>query len=427
MNILFIHVWNPQDMSYRGSLSKLFCYPSLTLPTLAALLPAHLNAKITLCDELTEKVDYDKIKYDIVALSFDTASSAQAYKHAAEFKKRGAYILCGGYHTSSVPEEVALHADTVIVGAGEVSLPAFFEDFISGVPKKLYDNQCYDASLIKFPRRDLQNTSKSLSIPTIIADRGCDNRCEFCAISQMWRSNPRPIKNVVEEIKSLNTDKLIFFDPNFFKPRDYALQLMEELSKLKVRWACNSTADVAFDDELLTAARKSNCTGVLIGFESLSEDSLKTVNKRYHNTEKYKEIVDRMHNYKLAVNGCFVLGFDHDTEDSLLQMPEKIDYLGLDMVRYAILTPLPGSKIYNDLNEQGRIITNDWSKYNQNCAVYQPKNMSPERLEEILRIVWRKSYTWKRVLGRSLHSKNDSLIEKIILFGGNIGFKYNSV
>ena len=426
MNILFIHVWNPDDTSYRGTFSKLFCYPSLTLPTLAALVPTDINATITLCDEMCQKVDYDKVHYDVVALSFDTASSKQAYKHVAEFKKRGSYIVLGGYHVSSLPQEGMLYADSVIIGAGENSIPQFFVDFKNGVPKQLYDNQHYDASQIKVPRRDLQMRTKSLSIPTIIADRGCNNRCEFCAISQMWRSKPRPIKNVIDEIKSLKTDKLIFFDPNFFEPKEYALELMAELQKLNIRWGCNATADFAFQDDLLAAARKSNCTGVLIGFESLSEDSLKTVNKRYHNTDSYKEIVDRIHRYKISVNGCFVLGFDHDTEESLLQMPEKIDHLGLDMVRFAILTPLPGSKLFTDLDAQNRIITRDWSNYDQNHTVFQPTNMSPERLEEIHKIIWRKSYTWKRVINRAKNAKTSAFIEKMVLLGANIGFKFNS-
>ncbi len=424
MNVLFIHVWNPEDRSYRGTFSKLLSYPSLTLPTLASLVPSELSANITLCDEICQKVNYDKEKYDVVGLSFDTASSDQAYRHAAEFKKRGAHIVCGGYHTSSLPEEVLLHSDSIIVGAGEVSMPQFFLDFAKGETKRVYDDQDYDPALIDIPKRNLQNRRKSLNIPTIVADRGCDNRCDFCAISQMWRSNPRPIANVVQEICSLKTDKLIFFDPNFFRPREYALELMSELEKLNVRWACNSTADVAFDDELLTAARKSRCTGVLIGFESLCEDSLLDVKKRYHNTDKYKEIVDRMHSYKLSVNGCFVLGFDHDTQEQLLQMPQKVDYLGLDMVRYAILTPLPGSKIFNDLDSQGRIVTKDWSKYNQKCAVFQPKHMSPKRLEEISEIVWRESYSWKRVLSRAKNANNSALIERAVLLGANVGFKF---
>ncbi len=424
MKILFIHVWNPEDMSYRGTFSKLLSYPSLTLPTLASLVPKQLNPEITLIDEMTERVNYDRDNFDVVGLSFDTASAPQAYKHAAEFKARGVFVVFGGYHVTSMPQEGLQHADSVIVGAGEVSLPQFFNDFAIGETKKLYENPTYEASAIEIPKRELQNRSKSLNIPTIIADRGCDNRCEFCAISHMWRSNPRPIGKVVDEIRSLKTDKLIFFDPNFFKPRGYALELMAELEKLKIRWACNSTADTAFDDELLTAAQKSRCTGVLIGFESLSEDSLKDVKKRYHNTEQFKEIVDRMHNYNLSVNGCFVLGFDHDTEEQLLQMPEKVDYLGLDMVRYAILTPLPGSKLFNDLDSQGRIITRDWSKYNQKCAVFQPIHMSPERLEEISEIVWEQSYSWKRVFRRTKNSTNKSMIEKGVLLGANIGFKF---
>ncbi len=425
MRILFIHVWNPDDSTYRGSVSKLFCYPSLTLPTLASLVPEELDAEVVLWDEMSQKVTYDKQKFDIVGLSFDTASSTQAYKHAKEFKKRGSYIVFGGYHVSSLPEEGMQHADTVIVGAGEVSLPQFFKDYVNQCPKKIYDHPCYDASKIVPPRRDLQNSKKSLSIPTFLADRGCDNRCDFCAISKMWRSNPRPISQVVDEIKSLKTDKLIFFDPNFFKPREYALELMYELERMKIRWACNATADTAFDDELLAAARRSRCTGVLIGFESLSEDSLKGVRKKYHNTEKYKEIVDRMHHYNLSVNGCFVLGFDHDTEEQLLEMPEKVDYMGLDMIRYAILTPLPGSKIYNDFESQGRIITKDWTRYNQQHAVFQPKHMSPERLEEISKQVWKETYTWKKVLNRTRRSTNNSFIEKAVLLGANIGFKFN--
>ncbi len=426
MKILFIHVWNPHDTGYRGSFSKLLSYPSLTLPTLASLIPKHLNAQITLIDEMCQTVDYTKEKYDIVGLSFDTASSAQAYKHCQKFKQQGAYLLLGGYHVSSLPQEGLLHGDTIIIGAAENSLPKFLDDFLMNKPKDIYDDQNYQADSINIPRRDLQSRTKSLAIPTIIADRGCDNRCQFCAISQMWRSNPRPIEQVVAEIKSLNTDKLIFFDPNFFKPKAYALELMAELAKLNIRWAANATADTAFDDQLLQAARNSNCTGVLIGFESLSENSLITVNKRYHHTPKYREIVRRMHNYNLSVNGCFVLGFDHDTEEQLLELPEKIDYLELDLARFAILTPLPGSQLFKELAASDRIISYDWSKYNQKEVVFQPKQMSPQRLKELADIIWKQTYSWPRVLKRAKNAPTSAFIEKAILLGANIGFKFNN-
>lgn len=424
MKLLLIHAWNKDERSYRGKLSKLLSYPSLTLSTLVSLVPMDLGIEIDVCDEMSQKVDYDKKKYDVVAISFETSSSIQAYEHAKVFKQRGAYILLGGYHVSNMPEEGLEHGDTVIIGAGEISLPAFFYDFKKGQPQKVYDYQKFDICHIKVPARERVSHAKYLGIPAIIADRGCNNGCKFCAISKMWRSNPRPIEAVVDELKALKTNKVIFFDPNFFKPREYALELMKELEKLNIRWASNATADVAFDDELLEAARRSRCTGVLIGFESLSEQSLKGVKKRFSNTEKYKEIVERMHHYNIAVNGCFVLGFDHDTEEELLSMPERIRYMHLDLTRFAILTPIPGSPLFKELEEQGRILTKDWSKYTQHRAVFQPIHMSPQRLEEIYHEVWAETYTFKNIVERVWHAPNKSLIEKTVLLGSNIGFKY---
>lgn len=424
MNILFIHAWNRVETSYRGRFSTLLSYPSLTLPTLVSLVPEELCASVDVCDEIVQKVQYDRKQYDVVAITFDTSSSSQAYLHSREFRKRGSYVVMGGYHATAVPQEVLEHADTVIVGAGEVSLPQFLREFREGTAKRLYDNQEYDVCGMKWPARQLQNQRKSLKIPTIVADRGCDNRCKFCAISHMWRSRPRPVGDVVAEIKSLHTNKLIFFDPNFFKPREYALELMSELERLKIFWACNSTADTAFDDQLLAAAERSRCTGVLIGFESLSEESLLDVRKRYSRTDTYREVVSRMHHYHLAVNGCFVLGFDHDTEEQLLQMPERVSELGLDMIRFAILTPLPGSALFRQLEQEGRILTRDWSKYNQHYAVYQPSHMSPQRLEEIHRWVWKETYRFSRVFARLRNSPNKTLREKAVLLGANIGFKY---
>lgn len=424
MRILFIHAWNKYEQSYRTRFSSLLSYPSLTLPTLISLVPEDIGAEIDVYDEISQRVRYDRKQYDVVAITFDTSSSIHAYEHAAEFKKRGAYILFGGYHTSNLPEEAKKHCDTVIIGAGEISIPEFFHDFQNGTPKECYDNQDICVRNMKLPARNAVKKSRYLRVPSIIADRGCMNRCKFCAISQMWRSNPRPVADVVEEIKSLHTKSLIFFDPNFFHPKAYALELMAELEKLKLNWATNATADVAFDDELLAAAQRSGCSGVLIGFESLSANSLKGVRKQYSNVEKYKEIVDRMHAYNIAVNGCFVLGFDHDTEEELLSIPDKVDQMGLDLTRFAILTPLPGSQMFRELEGQGRIITRDWARYNQHYAVFDPVHMSPQRLEEIYRIIWKETYSFKRVWRRVSGSHNQTLKEKAVLLGANIGFKF---
>lgn len=399
-------------------------YPSLTLPTLVSLVPKDISAEIDVCDEISYKVDYNNKKYDIIVISFDTSSSKQAYIHSKEFKKRGAYIVMGGYHTSAVPKEAAEHCDTVIIGAGEISLPEFFHDYLKGEPKKIYNNQNIDVRKIKMVPRNVIKSKRYMKVSPVIADRGCDNKCSFCAISEMWKSNPRPVEDVIEEIKSLKSDKIIFFDPNFFYPKEYSLKLMKEMEKLKIKWAGNGTADAPFDDELMEAAKRSGCSGILIGFESLREETLKGVNKKFSNVERYKECIDRAHRYNIAINGCFVLGMDGDTEEDLLALPEKIKYLGLDLARFSILTPLPNSDLYRKMDKEGRIIIKDWSKYTQNNTVFQPENMSMERLDEIYRKVWRKTYTFKNIWFRIKNSSNKTLTEKFILLGANIGFKY---
>lgn len=424
MKMLLLHVWNATERSYRGRFSSMLSYPSLTLSTLAALIPEGLFETVDIVDEMSQAVSYEK-PYDLVALSFDTSSSISAYRHAAEFKKRGAYTACGGYHPSALPDEAAHCFDTVIIGAGERSFPRFLREFAAGHPQARYDDQSVRAEDYRVPARGRVTKHKYLKIPSLIADRGCNNRCSFCAISQMWRSNPRPVEDVIAEVKSLRSKLLIFYDPNFFGKRDYALHLMAELRKLRVLWATNATADFGFENELMDAARDSGCRGVLFGLESVNKQSLRDVHKRFWDVERYREAIANVHQRGIAVNGCFVLGFDHDTEEELLSIPRQVRYLGLDLTRFAILTPLPGSRIFQEYDSQGRILTRDWSLYTQHHAVFQPRNMSPRRLEEIYRQVWWETYRWNEVFYRVSHSpwRRNPLLSAILL-GASAGFKF---
>jgi radical SAM superfamily enzyme YgiQ (UPF0313 family) len=227
---------------------------------------------------------------------------------------------------------------------------------------------------------------------------------------------------VVEEIRSLNSKRVIFFDPNFFQNRKYALELMDELVKLKIQWASNATVITAFDEELVAAAQRSGCGGVLFGLETLSRAALLGAKKSFNDPQKFKQAVDIMHEHGICVNGCFVLGFDSDTKEALLSLPEQVEYLGVDIVRYAILTPVPGSRLYKRLESEGRILTTDWTRYNQNWAVFKPQNMSPQELEDIYVKVWQESYKMGKVLRRLKGAK--SISSKAIVLGANLGFKY---
>ena len=427
MKLLMIHAWNEGEKAYRGKFSNLFSYPSLTLAVIYSLIPKDAFERIDVIDENSQRVNYDNDKYDIVMLSFETSSSLTAYRHCDEFRKRGSYIVCGGYHATALPDEVLEHCDTVICGPAEKSIPEFIGDFKNGLPKRIYRN--YDVCPEDFtvPARDKITQRKKLKIPGIVADRGCSNCCKYCSMRTMWKSCPRPVEKVIDEIKELNTKMLIFYDPNFFGDREYAIKLMRELKKLKVLWVSNATADFGYDHELMQLAYESGCRGVLIGLESLSSKSLTGVGKHFRETDKYKEIIENIHSHGMAVNGCFVLGFDGDTEEELLALPQRVDDLGLDLCRFAILTPYPGTKLYEEYDKSGRIITKEWSRYTQHNAVFQPVNMPPERLDEIYRIVWKEAYSWKRVLKRTFTSPWRKNGYVFILLGANIGFKFLNI
>lgn len=424
MKLLLVHVWNEKELSYRGRFSELLSYPSLTLAVLYSLIPEGVFERIDVIDENSQRVDHDKQKYDIVMLSFETSSSLSAYKHCAEFRKRGAYVVCGGYHATALPEEAAEHCHTVIVGPAEKSVPLFIQDYLNGAPKKLYRDYNVCAEDFTIPARDKITGRKKLKIPAVTADRGCSNCCKYCSMSTMWKSCPRSAESVAEEIAQLRSKMVIFYDPNFFGNRSYAMELMNVLKPLKILWAANATADLGYDDELMTAAYESGCRGVLIGLESLNSQSLTNAAKRFHDADKYKEIIDNIHKHGIAVNGCFVLGFDNDTEEELLALPERVDRLGLDLCRFSVLTPYPGTRQFEEYDHAGRIITKDWSLYNQHNAVFEPKNMSSQRLDEIYRRVWKEAYSWCRVLRRTFRSVWRKKPYVFILLGANIGFKF---
>ena len=420
MKILLLLPWEKDYRAYRDKFSNRLSYAPLTLVTLAALVPPELNAEIDICDEMFQSFSYDK-PYDIVAISFVTPSAVRAYKIAEKFRGKGSHVVFGGYHTTFMPDEAAQHADTIIIGPGEIAFPQFLRDFANKAPQTRYEMTHITPENYIIPRRDMLPKKGYLNIPCVIANRGCPNQCEFCAISAMNSPCRRPVSAVIDEIKALNTKRLAFFDPNFFYNKTYALELMDSLRSLNIRWACPSTVQTAFDQELVEAAQKSGCGGVVIGLESFNHDAMLAADKNFNNPKHYKQAIKILQDHGINVNGCFVLGFDHDTKESLLTIPDQIDHLGLNMARFTILTPVPGSKLYHRFDNEGRIITKDWSKYTHNKVVFRPKNMTAQELETTYQKVWRNTYKLAKVVKRLKSSSWDT---KLIVLGANLGFKY---
>ncbi|MCR4646095.1 MAG: B12-binding domain-containing radical SAM protein [Oscillospiraceae bacterium] len=424
MRLLLIQAWSHDETAYRSRFSSLLSYPSLTLAVLYALVPEGLFEQIDVLDENSQRVDYDRAHYDLVLISFETSSAVSAYKHCDAFRERGSYVAVGGYHATALPEEAAQHCDTVISGPAEKALPAFLMDWAAGHPKAFYRDTNVCPADFPLPARDVVTKKRKLKIPAVIADRGCMNGCKYCSMRTMWKSDPRPVEEVAEEMRSLRAKHFVFYDPNFFGKRDYAMRLMKAIEPLHVLWASDATADFGYDHELMETAYRSGCRGVVVGLESLNSQSLAGVYKRFHDADKYEEIIRNIHSHGIGVNGCFVMGFDDDTEEELLALPERVDRLGLDLCKFAILTPYPGTRLYDEMERDGRILTKNWDLYNQHHVVYQPKHLDPQRLHDIYRHVWKEAYRWKRVGKRVFGSPALFKGAGGFLLGANIGFRY---
>jgi radical SAM superfamily enzyme YgiQ (UPF0313 family) len=384
--------------------SILFGYPIITLPYLAAITPVEHSVKIV--NENYENINFNE-KVDLVGITTYTMTAPRVYEIADEFRKRGVKVVLGGYHPTALPDEAIQHADSVVLSEAELSWPIVLRDAEQGKLKKFYDpNPDFDMAKIPALRRDLIRHNPVLG--AVQSTRGCSNRCEFCAISSFCKHGvkQRPIKNVVDEIKKMPNKIFIIHDPHLTVNRKYALNLFKELIRNKVRknWVANGTTDVLnkVDDEFLILARKSGCVEWFVGFESVSQAALNGIKKTHNKVEDFRKMIKRVHRHGMSIQGGIIFGFDEDTPDIFDTTLEKINEIEMDVLEVNILTPYPGTPLYDRMEKSGRLLTKDWSRYNQVDVVYQPKNMSVDELYNGARKVAKEFYSYKNIIKRNI-------------------------
>jgi len=400
----------PYDKTYKygGAFNWAINYAPLMLPTLAALVPKELNAEIKIVDEGVSKPVIDGF-FNIVAITCVTSSANRAYELCKYWKSKGSYVVLGGAHPTLMPDEATKYADSVFFGFAEETFPQFLYDYTHKCPKKTYKHMCNSGHLsMPIPRRDLMS-KKYMPIPTIVANRGCANECAFCCIHKMWGNSglTRPVGEVVDEIKTLRSKHYIFLDPSMSSNREYVLELLTALIPLKIKWMGLSTIDVIHDAALFNLIVKSGCEGILAGFESINTESLEGVGKKTNKVDGYKAAVKQFHDADISVLGCFVAGFDGDTRQSLCDTVEVIDEIGVDLPRFSILTPFPGTDLFDQYKQEGRILTENWDMFDTMHVVFQPKNMSADELQESFYDMWERTYEIKRILKRMKNVKKN--------------------
>jgi len=406
---------------YSGSFGRSLHYAPLTLTTLAALVPEKLQAEITIYDETAGKIPLD-LQADIIGMTCITGTASRCYAYADYFRKKGITVVMGGVHPSMLPDEAALHADSVMTGFAEQTFPQMLLDFKNKRLKSRYDQNCdFSIENRPIPRRELLNKKKYVITNTVEAVRGCSLPCTFCAFPAAFGRTvyKRPVQEVIREIELLPSKTVLFPDVNLIADRSYAIELFTALIPLNVIWLGLATSSVGIDDELITVFRKSGCKGLLIGFESVCQESQSYVHKGVNKVSGYKELMDKLHANGILVQGCFAFGSDGEDKSVFEQTVEIIQKCKIDLPRYSILTPFPRTQLYDQLEKEGRIIERDWAMYDVEHCVFTPAHMTKEELEEGITWAWKETYKMLSIAERLAHRKSHLWLS----FPTNLGYR----
>lgn len=385
-----------------GSFGLTLHYAPLTLTTLAALVPPELDAELVIHDETAGPIPLD-LDADLICLTAITGTAERVYAYADYFRALGRTVVIGGVHASMLPDEAAQHADAVVTGFAEQSFPQLCRDHAAGRLQRRY-HQAPDYTVVgrPTPRRDLLAKHRYITTNTVEVVRGCALGCTFCAYPTAFGPtvHKRPIKEVLDEIEALPGKYVCIPDVNLLTGRAYTEEFFTGLASLNKKWFGLVTSAIGQDDSLIQLFHRSGCSGLLIGFESVNEESQKFFKKRVNKVGGYPALMGKLHDAGIAVQGCFAFGGDDEDTTVFERTVELVQEIKVDLPRYSILTPFPRTAYYAQLEEQGRIFERHWAMYDVEHVVYQPKRMSVDQLYEGITWAWRETYKTSSVVQR---------------------------
>lgn len=404
-----------------GNFPKSLRYSPLTLTTLAALVPPELDFDIEIADEGVQLVDFEA-RPDLVAISIITGTALRGYAIADHFRRRGIPVVIGGVHATLMPDEAAMHADTIVIGFGEETWPQLLRDFKKGQMQKRY-NGLKPPSLVNYPiaRRELLKKDRYITSSTLWATRGCLNDCDFCSIPATWGSNfyMRPVDEVVAEAASLPGNEFVLLDPSPMEDPAYAKRLFTAMKSINKKWFGLSTTKIGEDPELMRIVGESGCKGLLIGFESVNQMSIGSIQKNHNSVNFYIDLVKRMHDHGMGVQACFVFGLDDDEPDIFKRTVDFCEKAYVDLPRFSTYTPFPNTGAFRKLEAQNRIINYNWSLYDVEHIVIKPARMTVNQLQDGLHWAWNHVYRIPSVAKRLLGSRTSTTFA----IGLNLGYR----
>ena len=454
---------------------NLHIFSTFVIPRLGTLILGTIMKKlgwqVEVIIEEKEEVNFESIKSaDIVGISTITSTAPRAYSIAEQVRELGILVIMGGPHVTFLPEEALEHCDFVLRSEGEKALPLFIEQWLgnkdfSKVPNlsfikegEIIHNKKIDliTDLDSIPYPDFNLIKKGIKqtygykIVPVQTSRGCPFDCEFCSVTGMFgkKIRYRSTENIIEELHQYNSKKnvIFFYDDNFTANRRRTRELLNAMirEKFKFNWSTQVRADVAKDQELVELMSKAGCETVFIGFESVDPESLIEMKKK-QTVDEIKSAIKVFNKNKIMIHGMFVFGFESDTIEKIRQTIKFVNHSRISTVQFLILTPLPGTVTFKKLQQAGRIKFFDWGLYDTHHAVFEPKNLSIDELQQaqmkghqsfyslkklfkrILRFEWNALLIgiYARRLNRNWKKKNKIWLKALDLLKPNFDFKIN--
>jgi radical SAM superfamily enzyme YgiQ (UPF0313 family) len=424
MKILLIEQIKTKKTTYKPFektlLTTFSILPTLYVRRIAAITPKKHNIKVL--NERYEPIEYSS-NYDVVIIHFSTTSAKRAYEIADEFRNKNVKVVLIGLHVSALPEEALQHADSIIQGRGEVNWLSFLKDFETDKIKKIYPPLPYDELSCRIPPT-LVSLPGFIMVGAIEATRGCPINCNFCPESNTPNGNnyyTRPIDQVIEELKKIPQKIIMFYDASLTINPSYTKELFKKMIPLKKKFFLNGNVNVLADDEeLVKLSKKAGCIAWLIGFESVSQETINSIGKNTNKVSIYKKAVDQIHKNKMAVIGDFMFGFDNDTNDVFKSTLNAIKDLKLDVADFTIVTPFPGTPLFKQLDKEERLLTKEWKNYSMYNVVFKPKNMTPEELINGVYFIYKNFYRPSESIKRIIRSLKYGIIPFFSVMARNI-------
>jgi radical SAM superfamily enzyme YgiQ (UPF0313 family) len=409
MKILFIAANKDHSESYSTKLFyKLNSSPILVLQQLAAAIPKQYA--VQLLDDRYDKPDYNT-DADIIGISVLTPSAPRAYNIADTYRKLGKTVIIGDCHASAVPEEAKKHADSVIISDAETTLPQLLKDHEKNKLKSYYRSKNTRDISIPEPCRNLIRI-KPLFSP-VVTSRGCPYNCSFCTLTHLYGQTykSRTVEEIIHEIQTIPRKFLVFIhDSSLTIDPSLTKKLLKALIPLKRKFIAWGSAPVLYkNEELLKLSQQAGCLMWSFGFESINQKSLKNDANKQYQVKNYSKLIKKIHKNNMIAYGSFVFGFDNDPPDIFDTTLQTIQNYEIDAVEFDILTPYPITRLFKQLEQEKRILHNNWLKYDLHHVVFQPKKMSPQELQQGVKKIATYFYspyeTIKRITGSALQSK----------------------